>query len=296
MDSLKTVSCTKADLSLRDGSIIHRKLWQPESASMPERSPGRLLVVHGLGEHIGRYDTFAKRWASVGWQVIGWDHRGHGLSSGKRGVVDCEEQLLGDLVEMLQAILWSPSTGKTVLLGHSLGGLLVARFLAEAVRDADSPYGKLAERLDSAVLSSPALQIYLSPLERLLIRTLGQVHPRFTVSNGLNTEWICSKPEVVEAYRRDPHVHSRICGYLARFMLSSGRIVQETEARWNKRTLCLYSTQDRCVDPAGSARFCSRAPKGVVDSHAAGALLHEVLNEADVAVDKRLEEWLASPT
>lgn len=296
MDSQETVRCTEDKLPLRDGAIIHRRLWQVESSRSLRQCPGRLIIVHGLGEHSGRYDAFAKRWASMGWQVIAWDHRGHGLSSGKRGVVDREDQLLSDMVEVLQAIQETSSFRKTVLLGHSLGGLLVARFLAEGVRDAESPYAKLADRLDSAILSSPALRIHLSSLERLLIRTLGRVHPRFTVSNGLNTEWICSRPEVVEAYRRDPNVHSRICGYLARFMLSSAKVVQEMESRWTKRTLCLYSQRDRCVDPAGSERFCRSAPRGVVESYASETLLHEVLNEEDAKIDQHIERWLAFPT
>lgn len=296
MDSCETVRCTEDKLTLRDGAVIHRRLWQAESMELRREFPGSLLVVHGLGEHSGRYDALAKRWASVGWQVTAWDHRGHGLSSGKRGVIDSEDQLLNDLVEVLQATLLRAVPGKAVLLGHSLGGLLVARLLAEGVRNADCSAGELVSRIDSAILSSPAFQIHLSSFERFLIRTLGRVHPRFTVSNGLNTEWICSRPEVVEAYRRDPNVHSRICGYLARFMLSSAKVVQEMESRWTKRTLCLYSKRDRCVDPAGAERFCVNTPRGVVESYTSEALLHEVLNEEDAKIDQHIERWLKSPT
>ncbi|XZE34381.1 lysophospholipase [Pirellulaceae bacterium SH501] len=296
MDSCETVRCTEDKLTLSDGAVIHRRVWQVEATELRRESLGRLFVVHGLGEHSGRYDALAKRLASVGWQVTAWDHRGHGLSSGKRGVIDSEDQLLSDLVEVLQAIQLGSVPGKVVILGHSLGGLLVARFLAEGMRDADCPTGELVSRIDSAILSSPALQIYLSSLERFLIGTLGRIHPRFTVSNGLNTEWICSRPEVVEAYRRDPNVHSRICGYLARFMLSSAKVVQEVESRWTKRTLCLYSKRDRCVDPAGAERFCINAPRGVVESYASETLLHEVLNEGSPEVDQQLERWLSSPT
>lgn len=249
-------------------------------------------MVHGLGEHSGRYDALARRWVEQGWEVFAWDHRGHGLSSGKRGVLTSEDQLLSDMLELLEAREWGESATKTVLLGHSLGGLLVARFLADALRVPDSSIGRLAGGIHSAVLSSPALQIRLNRMERFLIRTLGVIHPSFTVSNGLRPDWICSRPDVVEAYRRDARVHSRICGYLARFMLSSARIVQEMECKWEKPTLCLYSTIDRCVDPAGTSRFCRSVPEGVVQAHASDRLRHEVLNEGDFEVEQQLIRFL----
>ncbi|XZE45039.1 lysophospholipase [Pirellulaceae bacterium SH467] len=289
-----TIRCTDTKFSLRDGAFLYGRTWEPDiSSDLQSSSAGRLLLVHGLGEHSGRYDALARRLAEHGWDVFAWDHRGHGLSSGKRGSVPSEDQLLADMVELLEGTERGASTTKTVLLGHSMGGLLVARFFAEALRAPDSSFGRLADRFHSAVLSSPALQIRLNWMERLLVRTLGVIHPTFTVSNGLRPDWICSRSDVVEAYRRDAQVHSRICGYLARFMLNSARIVEEMEGRWEKRTLCLYSLIDRCVDPAGTARFCGSAPEGVVRAYGSDRLLHEVLNEEDVEVERQLMRFLA---
>jgi hypothetical protein len=76
-------------------------------------------------------------------------------------------------------------------------------------------------------------------------------------------------------------------------MLNSARIVEEMEGRWEKRTLCLYSLIDRCVDPAGTARFCGSAPEGVVRAYGSDRLLHEVLNEEDVEVERQLMRFLA---
>ena len=247
--------------------------------------------MHGLGEHIGRYERLAKKLCEWGWSVFGFDLRGHGMSEGSPGVLNQGDDLLHDLASVLDTIRKYDSNQRLVLLGHSLGGLVVARFVA-ALAD---PIEKAVWRrqVDLCVLSSPALALHLSIVQKMLIKTVKVLAPNLAMKNGLNTEWLCTDAEVVRAYRRDPLVHSRISGRLAKFMIESTKIVKRRAASWKTPTLLLYSGQDRCVCPSGSTSFASVAPKPLVEAHIYEKLRHEILNESETAgVYVALQNWL----
>ena len=107
----------------RDGLELVRRDWPSGDAR------GTIVVVHGLGEHIGRYAHVAARLNAGGWSVVGYDQRGHGASPGERGRIGSGEDLLADLAAVIDAVR-SEHAGPLVLLGHSLGGLVVGRFVA----------------------------------------------------------------------------------------------------------------------------------------------------------------------
>jgi len=92
-----------------------------------------VLVVHGLGEHGGRYAEVARTLTEAGWCVVAHDHRGHGESGGRRGVIDAPDDLLADLARVIDAVR-TVRPGRLVLLGHSLGGLVAGRFVAEGAQ------------------------------------------------------------------------------------------------------------------------------------------------------------------
>ncbi|HJV95044.1 MAG TPA: alpha/beta fold hydrolase, partial [Albitalea sp.] len=112
-------------LTTADGLALHLRHWP---VAGPAR--GTVLIVHGLGEHIGRYAHVAERLNGWGWSVVGFDHRGHGRSAGALGRLNRDDDLLRDLALVIDAVR-AHATGPLVLLGHSLGGLVAARFVAE---------------------------------------------------------------------------------------------------------------------------------------------------------------------
>lgn len=261
----------------------------PASERVEQR--GAICVVHGLGEHIGRYERLAKKLCEWGWSVFGFDLRGHGMSEGSPGVLNQSDDLLHDLAAVLDTIRQYDSNQKLVLLGHSLGGLVVARFVAALAAPPEKAIWR--RQVDLCVLSSPALALHLSILQKVLIKTVGALVPNLALKNGLNPDWLCTDAEVVRAYRSDPMVHSRVSGRLAQFMIESIDIVKRRAASWKTSTLLLYSGQDRCVFANGSANFASVAPKPLVEAHVYEKLRHEVLNEPEKAgVYLALQEWL----
>ena len=108
-----------------DGTRLFVQRWPARGAVH-----GTVQIVHGLGEHIGRYVAVAQALNGAGWHVVGHDQRGHGRSEGARGTVPAGPGLLADLAAVMDAVR---EPGRHVLLGHSMGGTVAARFAAEAL-------------------------------------------------------------------------------------------------------------------------------------------------------------------
>lgn len=269
----RLASSTGAELSLRDWPVGEGQ------------ARATVLLVHGLGEHIGRYAALAGRLNAWGHAVRGYDQYGHGHSAGPRGGLTADNQLLDDLAAVVDATRAQQPAGQPlVLLGHSLGGLVAALFVARALRP-----------VDALVLSSPALDVGLSPLQKLLVGTLPRLVPDLRVSNGLQIPSLSHDADVCDAYRADPLCHDRICARLARFLAQGGPQVLARAGQWSVPSLLLWAGDDRLVAPAGSQAFADRAPTAVVQSQCFDGAYHELFNERDdfaAPVFARLRDWL----
>jgi len=255
----------------RDGLALARRDWPSADAR------GTIVIVHGLGEHIGRHSHVAARLNKSGWSVVGYDQRGHGASPGERGRIAADDDLLADLGAVVDAVR-AETSGPLVLLGHSLGGLVVARFVAAAL---ESPRPAWQRDVDALVLSSPALDIGMTGARRTVLATLEKVTPNLGIGNGLDATGISRDPAVVAAYRADPLVHDRIAPRLVRFLADAGPAVRALAPRWQVPTLLLYAGSDRLVVPAGSAAFAAAAPPAVVTARPFASLFHEIFNEPE---------------
>ena len=254
-----------------DGLTLHLQHW---SAPAPR---GHVLVVHGLGEHGGRYAALARDLNAAGFAVSAHDQRGHGRSPGPRGGTPTPDALCADLAAVIDALAAS-GRAPTVLLGHSLGGLVAARFVAEALTKAPAAWSRPLPRL---VLSSPALDPGLRGAQKLLLAVLGTLAPGLRVGNGLQPGWISRDPAVVRAYVDDPLVHDRVSARLVRFIVDGGERVRALAPFWKTPTLLLWAGADRCVAPSGSAAFAAAAPAEVVQHQCFPELAHEIFNEPE---------------
>lgn len=254
-----------------DGLRLHLQHWP---AFEPAR--GTVLLVHGLGEHVGRHEQLALRLRSWGFHVTGYDQRGHGLSEGRRGGLPADDTLLLDLRAVLDAVLAS-LPAPLVLFGHSMGGVLAARYVAAGI-GYPPPWWR---EVDGLVLSSPALDAGLAPWRRGLVACLRRLLPDLAVGNGLEPAWVSRDPAVVQAYLDDPLVHDRITPRLAGFIVDAGRLVRRSAADWNCPTLLLWAGADRCVAPAGSAAFLALAPRALVQGRDFPGLAHEIFHEPE---------------
>jgi len=273
-------------LQTSDGLALHLQRWPG-----PANPHGTVVLVHGLGEHAGRYAHVAEALNAAGWQVLAHDQRGHGRSAGPRGGIAAPDSLMADLALVLDAAR-AGGPGPLVLLGHSLGGLVAARFVAESLQAAPAPWSR---PVDALVLSSPALDPGLNAVQRLLLAVVPAVAPNLAVNNGLKPEWISRDPAVVQAYVNDPLVHDRVSGRLARFIADAGTDVLAAAPRWAVPTLLMWAGADRCVAPQGSARFAATTPARVLTAREWPGMAHEIFNEPEKAqVLAALTSWLGT--
>lgn len=264
-------SAGKTELFVRD--------W-PAADGVERR--GSVLVVHGLGEHSARYEDVAKALSASGFDVRAYDQQGHGKTSGKRGVVESGRAMLLDLRFVFEDLATNSQT-LPFLLGHSMGGAIALRALADKI-----------VRPRGLILSSPAIAANLSIVDRVKL-AVGRLIPDVAVANGLNPDHVSRDSTVVADYLSDPLVHDRISPRLARFILECGRVGLEKAPDINVPTLLLVAGDDRLVNPLGSRELFARFGENIATMKWYDGLYHEVLNElpedrARVVAD--LFEWV----
>ena len=269
------VTTPSDSLTTHDGARLALHRWPGDGRR------GTVLLVHGLGEHGGRYAHVAAWFAERAFRCIGYDHRGHGRSDGARGVLPSATTLRDDLGVVIEQV--RPRDEPFVLLGHSMGGAVVADFVARRIRSADL-----------VILSSPALKPRLSPFQRLQLAIGLRFLPDTALANGLDANAIAHDAATVRAYLDDPLVHDRVSARLAQAIIDAGETARAAAPKWDTATLLVYAGADRLVDPAGSDTFAASAPGGVVEAQRFDALYHEILNEGALAapVFARIERWL----
>ncbi|WP_420996954.1 lysophospholipase [Cupriavidus sp. 30B13] len=252
---------------MRDGTELLLRTWQPDPGLFPETT-GSLLLVHGLAEHCGRYQHVAELLCGLGLRVRAYDQRGHGASGGARMAAGHPDVYVEDLTEIHDAAVdqWKELP---FLLGHSMGGLVAARFATARVRP-----------IRALVLSSPALALRLSGAMLMLHRTLLALAPNLRVPNPIDARYLSHDAAAVAQYRADPLVQGTIsAGVLETFVRGMAQ-AQADAALLEAPALLLVAGDDRIVDPAGSRRFCDAAPPDLRELRWFDGGYHELFNEA----------------
>ena len=173
-----------------DGLALRTIHWQPAAPAW-----AALLLVHGLGEHAGRYDHVARRMAAAGIDVHGYDHRGFGASSGPRAYVRRWSVLHDDLQARLEVVRSAAGGLPVALYGHSMGGLIVLGYvLAEIPRPLP----------DLMVLTSPGLDSTIAGWKQAVAPVLGRIAPRLRIPNGFNAGDLSRDPQVDARLADDP--------------------------------------------------------------------------------------------
>lgn len=247
----------------------------------PENPRATILLLHGLGEHMGRYGHIASALQTAGYVVFGYDHHGHGMSSGLRGNLLSPLHLIDDVHFVIEHVR-TLSSAPLVLLGHSMGGLVAARAVAQGL-----------PHIDALVMSSPALGAQTNLIQKFLLATLPKLFPHLRVDNGVKTTWVARDAQVVRAYVEDPLVHRQISAGLAAWILKEGPLTVAQANTWQMPTLLLYAGQDQLVLPQASAEFARLAPAQLVQSHCFNVMYHEIFNDPEKAlVLAKLLAWL----
>ncbi len=253
-------------LRASDGTPLH---VADSMVNAPSAARGGVVLMHGLGEHSGRYAHVVRFFNDCGWSVRVYDHRGHGRSGGSRGDVPSNDAMVLDAKNVIDDFarrLAEPP----MLFGHSMGGLFAARFAT----------ARLAP-LRALILSSPALALPMSGTQKLMLKVMRAVAPGIAVPNGLQTRYLSHDPAVVEVYIKDPLVHARISSRLLTSMLAAIDFSHAHASTLTIPTLLVVAGDDHLVDASGSEHFFKQLAPGIGTMHLYRDFYHEVFNEVD---------------
>ena len=272
-----------------DGIDLFVRDW-PLASGVARR--GSALIIHGLGEHSGRYEHVAAALNEVGIAVRSYDQRGFGQSGGPRAVIPSDTAYLDDAKLVFDAFAAdAPADGDMewpFLIGHSMGGAIAARAVTGRWI---TPRG--------LVLSSPGLKTRLPALTQWLVRIAASFVPNHVRRHGLALDKISHDPQVLADVKADPYCHDLTTPRLVAFLIDAGRHARRDAARLEVPTLLLVAGDDRLVDPEGSYEFAKVMPSGRVTLHRYAPLYHEVFNEREpdrAQVLGDLREWIVQQT
>lgn len=257
-------------LTAADGTRLFVRRWDVANPR------GLAVLVHGIGEHSGRYEWLAQQLVQRQIAVRAMDHRGHGRSGGPRG--DCVG--LDSLVQDLDRLISSPC----VVIGHSLGGLVALTYAAQH-----------PEKVQAVAVSSPALKLAHPPsaLKTFLVETAARLSPQWPFPNGVDPRLLCHDPAVVKAYVTDPLVHRVIRARCAVALRDAMRESPALADRIRVPCLILQAGADEVCDSKTAEAFAQRADGARVTLRAYPGLYHELFNEPQKGrVVEDLIRWL----
>ena len=254
--------------------------WKPADAPRAV-----IAIVHGFGEHSGRYPNVVNHFVPRGYAIYGFDHRGHGRSPGKRGHINAWSEFRDDVRAFLQLVAAQEPNRPLFLLGHSLGGLIALEYV---LRD---PTG-----LRGVIASSPLLaQAGLSPVVITLAKVLSRVAPTTAVKTGLDASTISRDPAVVKAYKEDPLVHSVGTPRLSTEITAAQNWTNAHAGDLKLPLLLIVGSEDKLVPPEGGRKFFDAvtfADKQKLDYPGAYHETHNDVIAPQVMAD--VERWLGA--
>lgn len=269
---------TDSRITAADGTELYEQIW---AADQPR---AHLVIVHGLGEHSGRYQNYVDYFVSRGYTLHGADVRGHGRSGGKRGYVERFDQFVTDLDRRVARVRSAAPTTPIFILGHSLGSLMALKY------GLDHPAG-----LTGLIVTGTALRdaLVMPKWKRTLARMLSGVAPSLKMDNGILTKYLSQDPAVVTAYEADPLVHRWGTPRLAAEVEVVRADLYRRAGEWAAPLLMLHGGADLICLPAGAQAFARSLRPALVEYREYDGLFHEIHNELDRGrVFGEIEAWL----
>ena len=254
------------NLATVDGWSLFGRAWVPDGEVR-----GVVCLVHGLGEHGGRYERLAARLLERDFAVLTFDQRGFGRSPGARGCIDRYEDLLDDIGRLLKEKEKRFAQRRCFLYGHSMGGALVLNYVL-----------RRQPRLAGVVATAPWLELVREPgfAVTALAAVMNVVRPGLTIANGIEPGLLCRDREVVANYTGDPLVHDRISARLFTACREAGRWALDRAGEFPRPLLLMHGDADRITSARASQAFAARA-----GAHCTFRLwpgwYHELHNEPD---------------
>jgi alpha-beta hydrolase superfamily lysophospholipase len=261
-----------------EGLNFYVQGWEPE-----KKPKAVIALIHGFGEHTGRYAHVGEAFNRAGYTLIGFDLRGHGKSDGARGHTPSYDALMDDIADFMKLVEKRYPGLPRFLYGHSMGGNQVLNFCLRRKPD-----------VVGVIATGPWLKLAFDPppLQTTLVKVINNIAPGFTQKAPMDTAALSHDQKIVDAYNNDPLVHSKISPKLFISIHESGLWALDHAGEFSIPLLLMHGTADRVTSSAASAEFAKRAGK-TVTWHPWDGFYHEIHNESEKAeVLKAMISWL----
>jgi acylglycerol lipase len=270
----------ESEFRAQDGQKLFARGWEPEG-----KPKGVVALIHGLGEHTGRYPHVAEALTKAGYVLAGFDLRGHGRTEGLQGHAPSFEAIMQDMDAFFEFLRKRyPADIPYFQYGHSLGGLLTSAYHL---------YAK--PKVAGVVLTAPG---FASPvLEQqgkiLLVRMLSALLPRMILPTGLDVNGLSRDRKVVEAYNADPLVHEKTSLSFGKAGLDALDFTFQHVSEFKAPLLIMHGTADRVTYARGSQDFIGRVSSQDATFKPWDGLYHEIHNEPEQAeIIRTMVDWL----
>ncbi len=250
--------------------------WKPAGSHK-----ATICLIHGLGEHGGRYHPLAEYLNESGYVVHAFDQQGHGQDQGERGCIESYDSMLTDIDNFLGWARKACGDTPLILLGHSMGGNLALNY---ALRH--------DVRADAVLSSSPMIRSMRAPgfLRETVARMLMTVHPNYRLTSVVRPERLMSDPVEQQLFHDDELFHSQLSLRLGAALIDSGKWAIQNAARLRIPLLLTHGTDDALTCPDASAQFANCAGSFCRYERLDG-MLHDPFRDLDK--HRVLECWTA---
>lgn len=275
------VPASEIEVRLDRGMTLQGRVWAAE------RPRGLVAVVHGLGEHSGRYAALASDLVAARFTVVALDLPGHGQSPGPRGDISSwtavRDQMVPAMFTTLASLPDHPAALPRILLGHSMGAVMALDFAIARPKE-----------ILGVVSSAAALRSAMPPWWKVALANMVRVAaPSTGFPHGLDESGMSRDGEVRRLRKDDPLMHDKISPRLYHALTEAQQRVMREARRLAVPALLLHGSADRVTDPKGSLEFNAAAPHGMARLITYRDAFHEIFNEPsrdDVVRD--LKGWL----
>lgn len=261
-----------------DGLSLFGQSWQPE-----DQPRAVVCLVHGIGEHSGRYVHVADSLTRAGYTLISFDLRGHGKSEGPRGHISSYEAIMQDISSLLEVSNKKFPQLPLFLYGHSLGGNLVLNYVL-----------RRQPHLKGVIATAPWLRLAFEPpaSKIALGKMTNYIWPSFSQKSGLDTKALSRDLEVVHSYENDPLVHNRISARMFISAYQAGQWALEHASEFSLPLLLMHGGDDNLISVEASREFANKINENCT-LKVWDELYHEIHNEPEKEeVFKFLIGWL----
>jgi acylglycerol lipase len=251
----------------------------------PKAYKNVVIYVHSMGEHSGRYLFPIEYFIDRKIAFYGFDQRGHGKSTGKRGHIDSFSDYLEDLSTFDNIVRKREDDKRFFIMGQGLGGLVAVRYIEE-----------YANSFNAAIVTSAALKLRheISPFMAYVGNKFSRHLPRFSLTNEIDPVNLTHDKDVVKKYMEDDLVHNKVTARFFTECSSAMKVAFEKAETVTLPFLIMHAGADEVVSPDGSREFYDRIASTDKTLYVYKGMYHEILNELDRAeVYKDVEKWLS---